>query len=190
MQVYAQIKASLHIFKKPHPNVFCLHQASNCVLLIFTWPTVIDVPWPVNKHKIKKKRLFQKTHLTKIHSKKNNYCNVSLIGQLGLSNVFTWSREFAWSVLLPHELRKVPRAYTAAALTSATGSERRLKSRSGALSRAPLHLASSWPSQIRPRQIANHWRSTGSLSSSSFRQRVIRFPASAFKPTNPLDLNI
>ena len=61
-------------------------------------------------------------------------------------------------------------------LTSGMGSERRLQSFSWALSRTPHHRAESKFCQMRPRQMATHWRSRGWGSLSCSRQMAIRFP--------------
>lgn len=61
-------------------------------------------------------------------------------------------------------------------LTSGMGSERRLHSFSCALSLTPHHLAESKFCQMRPRQMATHWRSSGWGSLSCSRQMAIKFP--------------
>lgn len=61
-------------------------------------------------------------------------------------------------------------------LTSGMGSDRRLQSFSWALSLTPHHRAESKFCQIRPKQMATHWRSKGWGSSSCSRQMAIRFP--------------
>lgn len=61
-------------------------------------------------------------------------------------------------------------------LTSGMGSERRLQSFSWALSLTPHHRAESKFCQMRPRQMATHWRSRGWGSLSCSRQMAIRFP--------------
>lgn len=61
-------------------------------------------------------------------------------------------------------------------LTSGMGSERRLQSFSWALSRTPHHRAESKFCQVRPRQMATHWRSSGCGSLSCSRQMATRFP--------------
>lgn len=65
---------------------------------------------------------------------------------------------------------------TAPGLTSGMGSERRLQSFSWALSRTPHHRAESKFCQMRPKQMATHWRSSGWGSLSCSRQMAIRFP--------------
>lgn len=61
-------------------------------------------------------------------------------------------------------------------LTSGMGSERRLQSFSWALSRTPHHRAESKFCQMRPKQMATHWRSKGWGSLSCSRQMAIKFP--------------
>lgn len=69
-----------------------------------------------------------------------------------------------------------PQHTVSGGLTSGMGSERRLQSFSCALSLTPHHLAESKFCQMRPRQMATHWRSSGWGSLSCSRQMAIKFP--------------
>uniref|UniRef100_A0A6B0UAP3 Secreted protein n=1 Tax=Ixodes ricinus TaxID=34613 RepID=A0A6B0UAP3_IXORI len=90
-----------------------------------------------------------------------------------------WSTVSAWSVRLAGQFRIVPRAYTAAARTSGTGSLSRVASLSWALSRMPHQRAAVYPFQVRPRQRASHWRRCPFGSVSCSVHSAITLPLSA-----------